>query len=183
MKNTNLPEIEFEGKIVKPTKTGIYRCPFNCQRSGYPALKWKTEKGFMQHMEKCTGKPSYKKEVDIRVSENIEKSKKLIDEFLINHPIESSIFISTYYVTKPTHVQKFNRMVRVRYEEERRYYAAEITINSLQPVNGYYPNFLINFGYDYRKIQIFDTLKEAEKHAYDNQKLYDKSCEESSSFK
>ena len=54
-----------------------------------------------------------------------------------------SVIVSTYIVTKPTHEQRFNRMVRVRYEEERKYdvfdwvidKVIEPTINDLYRIN------------------------------------------------
>lgn len=178
-----LPEIEFEGKMVKPYRNGYYYCPFKCHDGSFGAPKWKTEKGFRQHMEKCTGKPSYKNKVDQKTLDNIEASKKVIDSFLIDHPIGSKLIISAYRVTKPTHVQKFNRMVRVRYEEERRYFATEITINSLTPNSGYNPSFLINHTYWKGDIKIFSSLKDAEVDASEHQKSYDKSCAEASSYR
>jgi hypothetical protein len=183
MEKVKLPDIEFEGKKVKPSRMGFYRCPFNCHTTGYPAPKWKTEKGFRQHMEKCTGKPSHKNKIDQKTLDNIEASKKLIDAFLVDHPIGSKLIISTYRITKPTHEQRFNRMVKVRYEEERRYFATEITINSLIPNSGYNPSFLINNTYWKGDIKIFDSLKEAEKHASEGQISYNKHCNEAASFR
>lgn len=178
-----LPEIEFEGKIVKQSRNGFYRCPFNCHNGSFGAPKWKTEKGFRQHMEKCTGKPSFKNKVDQKTLDNIEASNKLIDSFLIDHPIGTKLIISTYRVTKPTHKQRFNRMVKVRYEEERRYFDTEITINSLIPNSGYNPSFLINHTYWKGDIKIFDSLKAAEFDASERQKGYDKSCAEAASYR
>jgi hypothetical protein len=178
-----LPEIDFEGKIVKPTKMGNYRCPYNCHRHGYTAPKWKTENGFRRHMEKCTGKPSYKNKLDQREIELIAKNQKFIDEFLVGHPIGSDIFIVSYVVTKPTHVQKFNRMVRVRYEEVRDYFAARVTINSVVPSRRNNNNFLINNSYWFGNIDLFETMDEAKQAALSKQKSYNKSCEEASSFR
>jgi len=175
-----LPDIEFEGKIVKPIRNGFYKCPFNCHSGSYGAPKWKTEKGFRGHMDNCIGKPSYKIKIDQRTSEYLESSNKLIAKFLLDHPIGSKLFISSYKVTKPTHVQKFNRMVRVRYEEERRYFATEITINSLQPGNGYLPNFLINSQYWFKSIKIFESMQDAEVDSLKHQNSYDESCKEAS---
>ena len=67
-KKTGQNSIEFDGKIVKPNKSGFYKCPFNCGDPRYPKPKWKTEKGFRQHMEKCSKRPSF-------ISSKIEKEK------------------------------------------------------------------------------------------------------------
>ena len=183
MKKKVLPEIEFEGKIVKPSNLGYYKCPFNCHDERFATPKWKTEKGFRQHMEKCTGKPSYKNKIDEKIFNNIAASQKVIDTFLIDHPIGSKLIISTYYVTKPTHKQRFNRTVRVRYEEERKYFATEITINSITPNSGYNPSFLINDTYWKNNITIFDNMVEAELHASESQKKYNKSCDDAASYR
>jgi len=183
-KNKVLPEIEFEGKIVNPSKRGYYRCPYNCYQAGYPAPKWKTEKGFRQHMQKCTGKPSYKEKVKNRQNENVEKIKSFIQLFLEKYPIGSELIFSSYYITKPTHVQKYRRMVRVRYEEERKYFSAKIEIKKVEPSQEYYCNtFLINSVYWRHKIDIFNNIIDAERYAESQQKLYNKSCEEAASFR
>lgn len=51
-------EIIFENVTIKPSKLGYYKYPFKCHDSRYPQPKWKTEKGFMKHLEKCNMKPS-----------------------------------------------------------------------------------------------------------------------------
>lgn len=178
-----LPEIEFEGKIVRPNRNGVYYCPFNCHNNGdggFGAPKWKTEKGFRQHMEKCKGKPSFKNRIDERTAANIAASQAVIDKFIIDHPIGSELIISTYDVTKPKYEQRGSRMVKVRYEEVRRYYAARITINSLIPNSGHNPSFLINNTYWRGDVTIFDNFDEAKAHAEAHQKSYNKSCDEAS---
>lgn len=175
-----LPEIKFEGKTVKPSKNGFYRCPFNCHDDRYGAPKWKTEKGFQQHMQKCTGKPSFKTKIDEKTAANIAASQNVIDKFIIDHPIGSELIISTYDVTKPKYEQRGSRMVKVRYEEVRRYYAAKITINSLIPNSGHNPSFLINNTYWRGDITIFEDFEQAKIHAAECQRSYNKSCDEAS---
>lgn len=48
--------IEFCGITIKPSR-GSYRCPFGCGDPRYPPQKWKTEKGFRAHLEKCPKRP------------------------------------------------------------------------------------------------------------------------------
>lgn len=47
------------------------------------------------------------------------------------------VILSTYRVTKPTREKRWNRMVRVRYEEERYYYAQEFTVKCYIEPNSY----------------------------------------------
>lgn len=191
IKNIELPDIEFEGKIIK-AKNGYYKCPFRCDsHSGYPAKKWKTEKGFRQHMEKCTGKPSYfnKKVEENKIrTKKIEELKKLcIESGKIPYKIGDTINYYGYYVTKPTHVQKFNRMVRVRYEEERSYYAETTTVNHIDFEIPFYfldnkniDDIINNYMVINHKIklhQIFQTLKEATDIKNIEAKKYKDDCE------
>ena len=67
---TGQNSIEFDGKIVKPNKSGFYKCPFNCGDPRYTKPKWKTEKGFRQHMVKCSKRPSF-------ISSKMEKEKMI----------------------------------------------------------------------------------------------------------
>lgn len=71
---------------------------------------------------------------------------KILKEMNLFNPSFNSgdnVIVSTYVVTKPTHEKRFNRMVRVRYEEERRYdvfdwvidKVIEPTINDLYRIN------------------------------------------------
>lgn len=124
MKNT-LPDIEFERKLVV-SKHGKYTCPFGC-RSSYGLLSWKTEKGYKGHMDKCCNKPSYVEakrslQLDIEAYNNILKEECAISG-LLPYSIGDHVYYFGYLVTKPTHVNRFNRMVRVRYDEERSYYS------------------------------------------------------------
>ena len=47
-----LNSIEFEGKIVKPNKNGLYYCPYCKSKTGYSSPKWKTEKGIKGNIDK-----------------------------------------------------------------------------------------------------------------------------------
>lgn len=134
-------------------------------------------------MTKCTGKPSYRAEIELAINKFFENSQAAVNEFLSIHPFDSRIFISTYQVTKPTHVKKFNRMVRVRYEEERKYFATELTIKSVQPSTRGQKNLLINGAYWTSDIKLFETMGEAEKDAKTRQSAYNKSCEEAASYR
>lgn len=185
-----LPDIDFEGKLVKSNR-GYYKCPYGCHNSGYPMPKWKTEKGFRGHMAKCKNSPSNVKANMLKMKEKNESRNRLVqaclDSGLIPYKIGDKIYYHSYHVTKPTHQQKWNRMVRVRYEEERRYYHQEDTIRTIDIQIPYYnseesveyliKNYLVING-RVRLSDICTTLNEAKDIAISQQIAYDKSCED-----
>lgn len=125
-------EIEFEGKIVKP-KSGHYKCPYKCGRPDYPQPKWKTESGFRQHMEKCTGKPSYKKAQAERNDERKKQFEAIQAEVLSNfeYKIGDVVCYVKELILKDTHEQRGTRMVRVRYEAVKKFEARQEEIKSI----------------------------------------------------
>lgn len=128
---SELPTIEVEGASVAPSR-GVYRCPFNCHYKGYPAPTWKTEKGFRKHLETCSCSPLAQQKKAEKASvlqqENAAKAEGAASANGL--AIGDDIFYYTYTVTAPTHVQRGNRSVRVRYEELRNYYAAAGKVES-----------------------------------------------------
>jgi hypothetical protein len=161
--------IEFDGKIVKPDKRGFYRCPFRCGSPNYPQPKWKTEKGFRKHMSKCPNSPS---QLKIK-TESLNKYYKDLEmqkiEALKNveQKIGDRIFYVLEEITKPTHVQRFNRMVRVRYEPEKRFMAGETIINKID-FNG---QVLFNGAIPLHSL--YSSMEEAKTKAERLQKEYD----------
>jgi hypothetical protein len=126
-----LPSIEFDGKTVKPT-AGKYKCPFRCHTAGFPAPSWKTEKGFRKHMDSCAGSPSAtKRRADAAAAVAAEgRARGEAAAAALGLSLGDEIFYTTYTVTGPTHQQRFDRMVRVRYEELRSYYGAQARVES-----------------------------------------------------
>lgn len=130
--------INFEGKNVTPTPTGIYRCPYNCGQKGYPAKKWKTEKGFRKHMTECPKRPSA---VNKRQEAELERANLVNDwkntlEFLkeellytLNIKIGQEVFWVRRIVVKDTHEWRGNRSVKVRYEPILRFVPEKTTIS------------------------------------------------------
>lgn len=125
----DLPEIAFEGKVAKP-KSGAYLCPFGCGPKGYPKSKWKTEKGFRKHMESCDNSPLAKerangREVAAQAEREVKKIAALeafkVAQDGLGKAVGDEIFYVQMRVIAPTHVRKFDRMVRVRYEELREF--------------------------------------------------------------
>jgi hypothetical protein len=134
-------EVYFEGVKIKPTKAGFYKCPFGCHtNTGYPAPKWKTEKGFIRHLEKCNMRPSL---IKIKEDKQQEKLKELNnrkdileslkDEFLktFNYKIGDSISFVKRIVVKDTHEWRWNRSVKVRYEPILKFEAVRTNISSI----------------------------------------------------
>ena len=143
----NLPIIEFEGVEVKPTRVG-YKCPFKCGRSDYPQPKWKTEQGFRKHMNECSKRPSLVKRIEENKSvekeafENIKK--KVLAE--CTYKIGDEIIFIKKIVVKPTHEQRGNRMVKMRYEPILRFEARKEIISKIDVLrnsDNYYPT---NYG-------------------------------------
>lgn len=134
-------EIIFEGVKIKPTKTGIWKCPFGCHTDNrFAAPKWKTEKGFMRHLENCYMRPSA---VEKR---NNEKKKKNNEQIERNNVLETlkSEYINTLpynigdeicyvkkIVVKDTHEWRGNRSVKVRYEPVLRFDAIKTNVSSI----------------------------------------------------
>jgi len=125
-----IDEVNFEGTIVKP-RGGVYRCPYCKGDSRYPTPTWKTLKGFESHMKGCGGKPSAVEAKNQRNAEKeaqdairAEKQKELDAIAKDTSPIKigDKVHLCDYYVSKPTHEQRGNRMMKVRYEEGRVYY-------------------------------------------------------------
>lgn len=138
-----LPEIEFDGKIVKPTG-GKYKCPYRCQAKGYPVPSWKTVKGIKNHLMTCLCSPAAiarKASNEASMAEQA-RIKGEVEAARLGLKIGDEIFYVTHTVTAPTHVQRFGRLVRVRYEELRNYYGARGRIESFGwagtlVINGY----------------------------------------------
>lgn len=124
-KSVVLRDIDFEGKLVV-SKAGRYKCPYMCGDRRYPARKWKTEAGFRKHMAVCPRRPSALKiqRVDFELKKQEALSK------VAQSPGQKIFWVSETDV-KPTHVERGNRMVRVRYEAVKRFCAHEGTIESI----------------------------------------------------
>lgn len=105
------------------------------------------------------------------------------------HPGDK-VILSTYSVTKPTHEGRWNRMVRVRYEEERRYYADTFTVVGIkEPDNIYeidyalrnnklYPvTYMADRGKTFTEDNVFKTIEEAEVDAMIKRDKYREACD------
>uniref|UniRef100_A0A6M3LDM6 Uncharacterized protein n=1 Tax=viral metagenome TaxID=1070528 RepID=A0A6M3LDM6_9ZZZZ len=124
--------IEFEGKTVIP-KNGIYRCPFHCGANGYPQPIWKTETGFRRHMPKCPKRPSLLEAMrrDENAKIKADECRRDNDLSKVTQNIGDTIHFVRTITVKPTHEQRGNRMVRVRYEPQLRYESGTTRIESI----------------------------------------------------
>lgn len=134
------------------TEKGLlnHKCRWHCKICG---TKLTTLKGYNKHLDNHSNLEIIKQEKEIKQAQ-LQKQKE--DEFTIKYrklieiglfkPLYNSgdsVIVSTYIVTKPTHEKRFNRMVRVRYDEERKYdvfdwvidNVIEPTINDLYRIN------------------------------------------------
>ena len=159
--------IEFEGKTVKPNKNGEYKCPFNCGHTGYPVRKWKTEKGFRRHMNNCSQRPSLLRK---RKETNDSLKIKALSEVTKN--VGQVIFYIHEIIVKPTHIQRGNRMQRIRYEAVKKFAARTDTIKTIN----YYQGQGIYFNDGIRETDICETMENAETLASIKQKQYDDHC-------
>jgi hypothetical protein len=134
-------EIIFEGVTIKPTKIGVWKCPFGCHTDNrFPAPKWKTEKGFMRHLENCYMRPSA---VEKRNNEKQQKYNEQIERNNILETLKESFIATLQYkigdeisfvkrvVVKDTHEWKGTRSVKVRYEPVLRFDDIKTTISSI----------------------------------------------------
>lgn len=164
-----LPIIDFEGTIVKPTKAGVYMCPFGCGDKRFSAPKWKTEKGFRKHMESCGARPSTirarQEREEVYNEERTHEKEAALAACTRN--IGDTIFYVYEVITKPTHKQRGNRMVRVQYEAEKVFGASKTIIKSINWNGGIY----YNEGIIERRICA--TMEEAETRAQEAKKSYD----------
>ena len=177
--------IDFEGVEVKPVG-GVYKCPYECGDKRYSPKKWKTEKGFIKHTGDCWMRPSAvaaRKEKEIalqkRNEEEAEISRMAAEEAISNCPrnVGDMIHYVASWVTKPTHVERGNRMVKVRYEEERDFAARSAVISSI----GCKGSIFFNDGI--YENQVLETLEEAKSEAENKRKSHQEYLNDCSSYR
>ena len=139
--------------------------------------KWKTLKGFENHS--C-----YKDEQEAIAAWKREEEKKQqikLEKWLASakHKVGEEVYFVSYWVTKPTHIQRGTHLVRVRYEEKRRYVARFGKIRSIA-LYGYVIDCHPTIVYE---SDIFASLKEAQEYADEQQKAYDDHCALSAQYR
>lgn len=161
----------------------LYRCPYECGDPRYPRPKWKTERGYLKHLESCPSRPEAVQQREEAALERLavenECRRVALSTFL--HRVGDDVVVMSYRVTKPTRERRGRRMVRIRYEEERKYFAKLIKIRSLEYSGGVHGHIVINDRFSARCIR--DDLRLAESEAKERQDAYDRGCREASSFR
>jgi len=168
-KNLTFKEMGMEA----PIKRGkLYYCPFDCSDKRFPKKKWKTEKAAIRHVHACYLQPEAIKEREENAAIKKEQQEKEASinnkkaQEIAKYKVGEMVYYVDYYVTKPTHEQRGSRMVKVRYEEERRYIAKSAVIETITGsdkavwYNGCIPQSGVM------------TWKEAEKQAAEIQKAH-----------
>lgn len=163
----------------------MYECQI-CKKAppkqGYPRKwRWKTEKGYLQH-DCYANEPAKAAKRDAERIER-ERQEKLryerqLEEWrgIAKYKPGDTLFLVHYGISAPTHVQRYGRMVRVRYEELRTYTVTQVEIRELAP-GGYLLTTNIGF---VREADLFADYREAntECSRQDNAyKAYVKQCE------
>lgn len=182
--NKELPVIEFDGKQVKPSKHGVYKCPFKCGNPSYSEPTWKTEKGFRQHMVKCHKRPSYLKDKQDKEAAEIAAFEPIKTEILASIDIKlgDKIAVVKEWIIKPTHEQRFNRMVRVRYDTVKRFEGMEIVVNKIDvrpstlPNKDWIKSQCLYINDEFRLMDVWPSLEKAKEQASEQQKAYDEAC-------
>jgi hypothetical protein len=127
-----MDSIEFDGKVVEP-KHGVYKCPYSCHDSRYPKPKWKTLKGFTNHMKKCKcSKDVIEKNRQLDIAKKV-KSDAIGEVALLECPlcVGDSVWYVYRSVVKPMYEWKFGRQVKVRYEEILEFSARQMMIEDI----------------------------------------------------
>jgi len=180
------------------TQRGLenHKCRWICKKC---MAKYKTEAGYNRHVKNnCSVDKN--KLAAIKVTDDMVRRRQEFEDNLLilkekgllhsKYAVGDTVFASGYYVTKPTHEQRFGRMVRVRYEEERRYYAEKRAVTHVmdptvldlykmkQCVEKNEPfevKFLI--GYNFTCTGLHNSLEEATEYSLKESKSYKESCE------
>ena len=177
--NDKLPSIEFEGKTVWPVK-GYYKCPFNCHDKRYPKPKWKTVRGFRNHMDGCGRKPSAVIADQVRKTKQKCKADKEAAAAIEKapHNIGDTVFYVKRTVVKGKYEQRGTRRVKVRYEEICRFSARKAVIKTI----GYIP-CSIYYNDGITPHDIVESMEVAEAQARKDQISHDKWLRECASYR
>ncbi len=157
-----------------------YRCPNKCGDSRYPQPKWTTQAGYDAHMAKCPKSPeaAARKLAESQAAEAKAEADQLAAVARAKHKIGDTIHFVGYRVVKPTHELMGGRMVRVRYEEVRAYYAATDKVSEVGLSGG-----ALAYNYSVLPSDIHPSLEDAQKAAADRQHWHDEANREASLYR
>lgn len=175
-----LPVVEFEGKEIKPSR-GVYHCPYGCGRSDYPKPSWKTERGFKKHLADCPMSPSAQasKQEKQRQQREAEDLRRVDALAAVKHKIGDSIYYVREVIVSPTHVQRGNRLVHVRYEPVKRVAWGEVEVVSIN----WHPNMGVYFNEGIWLSDLCSSQEEARTTAERKQAKWDEHVEFSEMYR
>ena len=162
--------IYFEDKKIKPGRDGTYRCPFRCSRSDYPAPKWKTMKGFLKHLNECpksSAGRSKQNEV-YKAQLAVEEGRRKEALAVCPYKIGDTIYFVHEVITKPEYVKRGDRMVRMRYEPEKAFWARIEIIESLD----WDGSHGVIFNRAYRPLKMCSSFEDAQKQAKESEEAW-----------
>lgn len=177
----------------------VHKCRWYCKICG---KKLVTLAGYERHTMRHAEKKVEAAELALREKERQEQREQAFKEKVIElksrklfspkYKEGDKVFLSLYVVTKPTHQYRNNRWVRVRYEEERKYYSNEFIVGGcIEPqikdfVRVDYclrhnKKFEITYYTEeeviFYETNVFCDLQSAEKDAQMRQKEYKEECD------
>jgi len=116
------------------TQRGLdnHRHRWICKKCG---TTYRTQKGYEKHTSTNCGS-DLAKEKELARAEQVRKDEESLQKMIYDLKVRDGLFnpkyqpgdeviASWYVVTKPTHELRYKRWVRVRYEEERRYFCGK----------------------------------------------------------
>lgn len=183
------------------TQKGLdnHKCRWYCRICG---KKLVTLAGYERHIIRHTKKKEEAAEQAFREKEREYQREQLFKEKVIElksrglfspkYKKGDKVFLSLYVVTKPTHQYRYNRLVHVRYEEERKYYSGEFIVGGhiepriedfvrvdycLKHNKDCEITYYTEEGKIFCEANVFCDLQSAEKDAQMRQKDYQKDCD------
>jgi len=153
-------------KVKNPDKRGLYHCEFHCRPSPkFPAPTWKTLAGYEKHLKSCPKRPEA---IAARLNEQEQReSVRRAKIAACPRRVGESVFVIFRRVTRPTHVWRGSRQVRMYYEE---LYAFDAMSATIQEINwlgddqfGYY-QYRDLYGY-FSEGDVYNSLEEAKQVA------------------
>jgi hypothetical protein len=167
------------------SKAKGFKCPFGkCGQSGYPQPTWKTEAGLERHKLKCRLNPDVQRQDDEKITFAKKQADIAVSFFLEENTPDLAVGQQVWYIeghdVKPTHVNRGGRMVRVRYEAERRFSVREMIIEKITALIGWDKKPYFSFQNSYVakcRSDLFTDKSMAVANAESQQKKYDEHVE------
>lgn len=155
--------------MTKETPT-TYRCPNKCGDSRYPQPKWTTQAGYDAHMAKCPKSPEAvaRKLAESQAAAAKAEADSLAAIARAKYAIGDTIHFVGYRVVKPIHELRGGRMVKMRYEEVRAYYASTDKVSAIGLSQG-----ALAYNHSVFPSDVHPTLEDAQKAAADRQRGHD----------